>query len=127
MDVRCPVRPLTKDELLRLKRNNLRLVELIDPTELVGRLFADGCLTRLQWTDIKDEVKTSERNKLLLDIFARCSHVYLERFIALLIDTGQGQIAKMITDDGGNCYNLIESGAVVHTKNKGKYFSEFIN
>ena len=101
VDARNLVRPLMKNELSRINHNQLKLMETIDSKSILASLNDEGTLSKWQRQSIREDGKSYERNRLLLDIFTRKSYADLERLVHWLETTGQMRAVKLITEDGG--------------------------
>lgn len=93
--------PLTRKEMTILETNHRSLVDLLDLTDLLGRLYSSDVINRRQMDSISSKPTSHEKNEALLDILRRRSLRDYIQTIACLRLSQQRHIAETLDKGGG--------------------------
>src|SRR6218665_435884 len=86
--------PLQKRELSILNTNQESLVDLLELTDLLSRLFSSKVLNKRQHEWISSKLTSFEKNEALLDILGRGSLRHYRQTIKCLRQSKQNNIAE---------------------------------
>ena len=93
--------PLQKRELSILNTNQESLVDLLELTDLLSRLFSSKVLNKRQHEWISSKLTSFEKNEALLDILGRGSLRHYRQTIKCLRQSKQNNIAEVLERGGG--------------------------
>ena len=93
--------PLTEKELSVLDTNRESLVDLIDCSELVVRLYSAKVINVRQREMISSEQANHRRNEALLDILRRHSINDYKKVVRCLNESTQSHVAETLDKGGG--------------------------
>lgn len=93
--------PLTDKEISTLDSNFEVLVELLEPSELLGRLLSSKVISPRQLEFISAKPTTSDKNEALLEILRRGSLAAYWVTVRCLHATNQSHIAQILENGGG--------------------------
>ena len=93
-------RPLRDDEIDKLRVLRPFLVDNICLDGLLDQLLAKGCISRMQFDGIRQQVGDANKIREMLDILERRSYEHLNTFVSCLKSTHQEPIAQEIQRTG---------------------------
>lgn len=93
--------PLTDREIIILDANQESLVEILDSTEIISKLYASKFINMRQKEFISKQSYDYEKAEVLLDFLYRSSLSNYWKMITYLQDTNQKPAAKILLDGGG--------------------------
>lgn len=105
--------PLTEKEMTSIDSNYVNLIDLLDMSELPGRLYSTGVINRAARDFSSTRPTPREQNKTLLEILRRCSLSSYWQTIRCLRETNQGHIAEILE---AGCGWLFIFDAKIHTR-----------
>lgn len=91
-------------DISTLRANHGRLVEIIDPCDLVMRLFSAEVITSRQKEFISSRRSCTEQNEAMLEILRRRSFNDYRTAIDCLCQSNQSHVAELLVQGGGNWY-----------------------
>jgi len=97
--------PLTDNEISILDTNQESLVDLMDCSDLVIRLYSAQVINGRQRETISSEPTNHRRNEILLSIVRRRSIDDFRQVVRCLHETNQSHVA-VILDKGGGRFNI---------------------
>jgi hypothetical protein len=92
---------LSNSETRILDDNQGKLVELIDPTELIGHLFSKKVINIRQRTFLKSMTNEVQQNEMLIEIWVKTSRRNFLKTIECLDISGQRHIGDILKLGGG--------------------------
>ena len=98
--------PLTDNELSILDTNQESLVDLVDCSDLLIRLFSAQVINGRQRETIFSEPTNHRRNEVLLDILRRRSVDDYRQVIRCLYESNQSHVAEILDKGGGKFSTL---------------------
>lgn len=93
--------PLTKKEISILDTNDRHLVDLLELSDLLGRLYSSDVITSRQMDSISSKPTSHGKNEALLDILRRRSLRHYRKAITCLHQSQQSHIAEILEEGGG--------------------------
>jgi len=93
--------PLTENEISILDTNQESLVDLVDCSELLVRLYSAQVINRRQRDAISSEPTDLKKNEVLLDILRRSSIDDYRQVVRCLHESNQSHVAKKLDEGGG--------------------------
>ena|SRR6218665_2454474 len=93
--------PLTDNEISILDTNQESLVDLLDCSDLLIRLFSAQVINGRQRETIFSEPTNYRRNEILLDIIRRRSIDDYRRMVQCLHESNQSHVAEILDKGGG--------------------------
>src|SRR6218665_508426 len=93
--------PLTDNELSILDINQESLVDLLDCSDLLIRLFSAQVINGRQRETISSEPTNHRRNEVLLDIIRRRSIDDYRQVVRCLHESNQSHVAEILDKGGG--------------------------
>ena len=93
--------PIPENDLSILDTNRESLVELLDCSDLLTRLFSAQVINGRQRETISSESANYRRNEVLLDILRRCSINDYRQVIRCLHESNQSHVAELLDKGGG--------------------------
>ena len=93
--------PLTEKQISLLDANQEILVDLVDCSELLVRLYAAQVINRRQRVTISSEPNDIKKNEILLDIIRRRSIDDYRQLIRCLHESNQSHVAELLEKGGG--------------------------
>src|SRR6218665_558206 len=93
--------PLTENEISILDTNQESLVDLVDCSELLPRLYSAQVINRRQRVTISSEPNDLKRNEVLLDILRRRSVDDYRQVVQCLHESNQSHVAEILDKGGG--------------------------
>lgn len=93
--------PLTEKEISTLDSNFEVLVDLLEPTELLGRLLSSKVISARQLEFISSKPTTYDKNEALLEILRRGSLASYWAAVRCLHASNQSHIAQILENGGG--------------------------
>lgn len=94
--------PLSNNETRILDVNQAILVDLIDPTELIGYLFSKKVINSRQHKILNSMGNDIHENEMLIDIFEKTSRSNFLKIIECLNISGQKHIGDILKHSGGS-------------------------
>lgn len=91
-----------EEDLSTMRTNHGSLVEMIDPCDLVVRLFSAEVITFRQKEFICSRQSSMEQNETLLEILRRRSLDDYRTTIKCLHASNQSHVAQLLIQGGGN-------------------------
>lgn len=99
--------PLTDREIRILDANQESLVDLIDPDDLITRLFSMEVINCRHKDFISSKPTRFGKNEVLLDIVRRCSLDDYLKLIECLNESNQSRVSEIFVNGGGNYYQQL--------------------
>src|SRR6218665_2510197 len=93
--------PLTDNEISILDTNQESLVDLMDCSDLVVRLYSAQVINGRQRETISSEPTNHRRNEVLLDILRRRSIDDYRQVVRCLHESNQNHVAEILDEGGG--------------------------
>ena len=93
--------PLAENQISTLNRNHRSFVDLLELSDLLGRLYSSKVINRWQMESISSKPTSHEKNNALLGILRRRSLRDYRQAIACLHDSEQIHIATVLVCGGG--------------------------
>ena len=94
--------PLRERETQILDENRFNLVDIIDPCDLITRMFSKSVISNRQQKYINGLHNDTEKAEALLDILRRGSEEYYWKTVLCLQESNQSNVAEILVDGGGN-------------------------
>ena len=107
--------PLTDNETSILDTNRESLVDLMDCSDLLVRLYSAQVINGRQRDTISSEPTNHRRNEVLLDIIRRCSINDYRQVVRCLHESNQSHVAEILDKGGGTCKINTSLACVTYT------------
>jgi len=109
--------PLTVKEILTIDTNQNTMIELLNLSDVLGRLRSSNVINKRQEASISSESTPFKKTEVLLEILRRRSLCDYRNTISCLENSNQNRIAELLKSGGGRprvlCINLR-----IETRNK---------
>lgn len=99
--------PLREREIEILDVNRFNLVDIIDPCDLITRMFSKGVINNRQQGYINNLPNNAEKAEALLDILRRGSEEYYYKTVSCLQESNQSNVAEILFHGGGNFLRIL--------------------
>lgn len=99
--------PLQERERQILDVNRFNLVDIIDPSDLITRMFSKDLIKNRRYTYIKSLSNNSEKSEALLDILRTGSEENYWKTVLCLRESNQSDVADILVDGGGTFLSFV--------------------
>src|SRR6218665_1920088 len=93
--------PLQERETQILDDNRCNLVVIMDPCDLITRMFSKSVINLRQHTRINSLLDNTDKSEALLDILRRGSEENYWKTVLCLRESNQSHVAEILKDGGG--------------------------